>query len=160
MMRFLKRRSNAAPSSHAGSVRARAVVLGLALVPLVCWWSIRTEIISGGSELIEASLLAVVVFTLFVLVAVNDVLLRRFFPRLALSRAEVLVVYVTLTTSVGVAGLGQMQFLNQALAGVTVYATPENDWATLLQPHVPAWWVPDPRQPDACTSTFSALTAR
>lgn len=130
--------------SSRSPVRARAVFLGLALVPLLCWWSIRTEIISGGSELIEASLLAIVVFTLFVLVVVNDVLLRRFSPRLALSRAEILVVYVTLTTSVGVAGLGQMQFLNQALAGVYVHATPENDWANQLQPHVPSWWVPDP----------------
>ena len=91
-------------------VRGRALALGLILVPLHCWWAIRTEIFTGGSELIEASLLPLAVFTFFLLVAANGLLVR-FIPRLALSRAELLVVYVMQTVSLGVAGLGQMQFL-------------------------------------------------
>ena len=102
----------------------------------------RTEIISGGSELIEASLLPLVVFALFLLTLVNDAVRRRR-PEAALTRAELLVVYIMQTVSVGVAGLGQVQFLNQALAGQMHYATPNNHWAD-WQRFVPAWWVPDP----------------
>src|SRR5437773_9996015 len=100
-----------APPEHRPP-RARALLLGLGLVPLLCGWSMRTEIISGGSELIEGSLLAIVVFALFLIVLANDRVLR-WRPSAALSRAELIVVYVMQTTSVGIAGLGQLQFLNQ-----------------------------------------------
>jgi hypothetical protein len=121
--------------------RARAILLGLLLVPLLCAWSIRTEIISGGSELIEASLLVIVVFVLFLLVLVNEAVRRRW-PAAALTQAELLLVYVMQTTSVGLAGLGQIQFLNQALAGVYHPAAPAR-WAE-FHPYVFRWWVPDP----------------
>ncbi len=122
-------------------VRMRAILLGLGLVPLLCWWSMRTEIISGGSELIEASLLAIVVFTLFLITLVNDVVRRRR-PRAALTRVELIFIYVMQTTSVGLAGLGQIQFLNQALGGAYYYATPENHWEKFFA-YIPRWWVPD-----------------
>jgi hypothetical protein len=101
----------------------------------------RTEIISGGSELIEASLLVIVVFVLFLLVLVNEAV-RRCWPGAALTQAELILVYVMQTTSVGLAGLGQLQFLNQALAGAFYYATPDNHWAD-FHPHIPRWWVPE-----------------
>jgi len=130
-----------APEAKAALPRPRAIAVGLVSVPILCWWSMRTEIISGGSELIEASLLAIVVFTLFLMVLANE-LLKRWLPRLAFTRAELIVVYVMQTTSVGLAGLGQIQFLNQALGGAYYYATPENKWSQ-FQPLIPRWWVPD-----------------
>jgi hypothetical protein len=132
---------NSNPARTGRPVRGRAIFLGLGLVPLLCWWSLRTEVINGGSELIEASLLAIVVFTLFVLTIGND-LLRQRWPAAALTRAELLCIYVIQTTSVGLAGLGQVQFLNQALAGAYHFATPENHWAA-FQKYIPAWWVPN-----------------
>src|SRR5207245_11454223 len=95
------------------AVSFRAVALGLGLVPLLCWWSIRAEIIYGGSELIEASLLVIVVFVLFGLTLLNEAL-RTVAPRFTFSQGELLTTYVMLTTSVGIAGLGQMQFLPHA----------------------------------------------
>jgi hypothetical protein len=46
------------------------------------------------------------------------------------------------TVSVGLAGLGQIQFLNQALAGAFYYATNDNGWLE-FHPYIPRWWVPD-----------------
>jgi hypothetical protein len=123
--------------------RFRAVALGLALVPALCWWSMRTEIISGGAELIEASLLLIVVFVLFVLTVLNDAVRRRW-PSMALTQAELITVYVLNTTSVGVAGLGQIQFLNQALGGAFYFARPENHWQSTFHAYIPRWWVPNP----------------
>jgi hypothetical protein len=122
-------------------IRARAIVLGLLLIPLLCAFSLRTELICGGTELIEASLLLVVVFTLFLLTLANEVV-RRWRPSAALTQAELLFVYLMQSTSIGLAGLGQIQFLNQALGGAFYYATPENHWAAFF-PYIPRWWVPD-----------------
>src|SRR5947209_69513 len=93
-----------APSPR--TVTLRAVLLGLALVPFLCWWSLRAELISGGSELIEASLVVIAVFTLFALALLNEGL-RRWAPRWVLTQGELLTTYAMLTTSVGIAGLGQ-----------------------------------------------------
>jgi hypothetical protein len=136
--------------------RARAIALGLLLIPLVCGWSLRTELISGGSELIEGSLLPLVVFVLFVLTLAND-LVRRWRPHAALTRAELLLIYVLQTASVGVAGLGQLQFLNQALAGATVHARPENGWAQQLSRFIPPGWTPDPAVLDTYNRGNSTL---
>src|SRR5262249_59652086 len=57
-------------------------------------------------------------------------------------------VHVKQATSVGLGGLGQLQFLNQALAGAFYYATPDNHWAD-FHPFIPRWWVPDPSVLDA-----------
>jgi hypothetical protein len=139
----LKDRAAAPPPAAAPrAVTFRSVALGLALVPFLCWWSLRSELIYGGSELVEASLLVIVVFVLFGLVLLNE-LLRRWTPRLAFTQGELLTTYAMLTTSVGIAGLGQMQFLPQALGGAFHFATPENRWAE-FQPLIPRWLVPAP----------------
>ena len=137
------------------SPRARAYLIGSALVPLLCWWSLRTEIINGGTELIEASLLTIAVFVLFCLTLVNGVV-RQWQPRLALTQAELLTIYVMQTTSVGLAGLGQIQFLTQALGGAYYYARPENHWER-FHPFIPSWWVPDPKVLDAYYKGNSTL---
>lgn len=93
--------------------------------------------------MIEASLMAAVVFTLFMLALVNEGI-RRYWPTAALTRAELLFIYLMQGVSVGIAGLGQIQFLNQVLGAVHHYATPENGWTDFL-PYVPSWWVPDPK---------------
>lgn len=131
------------PTPRTKLPRLRAYALGMGLIPLVCWWSLRTEIFSGGSELIEGSLLPIVVFVLFGLVLLNNGV-RFLRPGLALTRSELLIVYVMQTTSVGLAGLGQIQFLNQALAGAYGQARPEDGWENLFHRYIPRWWTPDP----------------
>lgn len=115
------------------------MLLGLGLIAPLCWWTLRTEIIAGGTELVEASLLMIVVFVLFLLVLLNE-WVRRHHPRQALTPPELITVYILLTSSVGLSGLGEMQFLNQALAGAW---SPAQDWKAFY-PYIPSWWVPDP----------------
>lgn len=146
------------PTARRFPARGRAILLGLVLVPLHCWWAIRTEIFTGGSEMIEASLLPLVVFTFFLLVTINEST-RRLLPGLALTRAELLVIYAMQTTSVGVAGLGQLQFLNQVLGAPFYYASPENEWESFHR-FIPRWWVPDPAVLDAYYKGNSTLFTR
>lgn len=140
------------------AVTFRAVAVGLAFVPLLCWWSIRAEIIYGGSELVEASLIVIVVSGLFVLVLLNEAA-RRWAPRLMFSQGELLTTYALQTCSLGIAGLGQMQFLPQALGGAFYWATPENRWAD-LHPLIPRWLVPDRAVLDAFYKGNSTLFTR
>src|SRR5436309_765304 len=94
-------RSPAAPASAPPAVRTvtpRAVGLGLLLVPLLCWWTLKHELIWGGSEFVEASLVVIAVFMLFALVLVNTAL-RRWEQRgtsargVVFSQGELLTVY-------------------------------------------------------------------
>ena len=55
------------------------MALGLALVPFLCWWTLKHELIHGGSEFVEASLVVIAVFSLFSLVLLNEAL-RRWAP--------------------------------------------------------------------------------
>jgi hypothetical protein len=137
--RVARRAPDAADSR---AVTVRAVGLGLALVPPLCWWSAKNELIHGGTEMIEASLVVIAVFTLFGLALLNEAL-RRWAPRLTFSRGELLTTYVMLSTSLGIAGLGEMQVLPQQLGGAFYFGTLGSGWES-FQPLIPRWLVPDP----------------
>jgi len=105
----------------------RAFLIGLVLTPLIVFWAEYTEIVAQGADLIAMSLIMSVIFMLTVLMLVNG-LLRRFIPRLALSQAEMMLIYTINSTSVGICGIGLMQFLVPALTGPTKYVTSTNGW--------------------------------
>lgn len=122
------------------AVTPRAVGLGLLLVPLLCWWTLKHELIWGGSEFVEASLVVIAVFMLFAMVLLNTTL-RRWAPRVVFSQGELLTVYVMLTTSLGIAGLGGLQVLPQELGAAFYFARPENGWSD-FHSLIPPWMVP------------------
>ena len=110
------------------------------LVPLLCWWTLEQELILGGTEFVEASLVVIAVFTLFLLALVNAGL-RRWAPRWVFSRGELLTVYAMLTPSLGIAGLNGLQVLPHALGSAFYFARPENGWSD-YHPLIPRWMVP------------------
>lgn len=131
-------------TSSAKAVRLpiRAFVIGLVVSPLLIAWAEYTEIVEGGADLVAMSLVMAVLLLLLVLIGLNGIL-RRIAPRLALSVPELMVVYTMNTTSIGICGIGMMQFLPNALAGVRYFATPQNGWKSwmyLLRP----WTLPSP----------------
>ena len=120
------------------------MLMGLVLVPLLCQWTLYSEIVAQSTELAVMSLSIGVVFVLLVLLLVNT-LLKRWFPRFALTRAELLFVYIMQTTSIPISGVGMMQFLNVGMANVFWYASPENGWAGRYGPLFRRWAFPDPQ---------------
>jgi hypothetical protein len=78
------------------------------------------------------------ILLLFLVSGVNRVLVRRL-PRWALTRAELLLIYVMLLVASGIPSVG----LTQCVLGVTVaptyYANGSNQWATRLHPLMPEW---------------------
>lgn len=81
-------------------------------------------------------------FLFFILAAILNSLLRALGPGFALSRSELIVVYVMMITASSLATMGFIEYLLPIIAGWSYYATPENRWAELIGPHVPDWIAP------------------
>lgn len=122
-------------------ITPRALIIGALLIPLMCLWNEYTEIVAQATDLAAMNLIIAVVFVLFILLLVN-LLLKRFLPRFALTQAELMYIYIMQTVSIGISGIGMMQFLNTFLGDVFYYGTPENQWKQKLLPAVRPWLLP------------------
>ena len=87
---------------------------------------------------------AIFLFFLFTLL-VNTLLgsLRR---RLALSRADLVLLYVMLLMAVTVPTQAFVGYLIPVISGLYYYASPENKWGELFEPHVTRWLAPQDRE--------------
>ncbi len=115
----------------------RGVLLGLLLVPFNVYWVIAAEL-RWYVVLTLNPLFVTPVFYLFALAGLNA-LLRRKLPRLALTRADLVVVYVMLVMSCTIATHDFIINLMSTMGWASWYATPENRWEQLLFPHLPRW---------------------
>ncbi|MES2458947.1 MAG: DUF6785 family protein [Armatimonadota bacterium] len=111
----------------AGSI-LRIVLIALPLIVLNAFWVIEAERVGRGPYFTCISLFANVFFILTALVGINA-LLRRFAPRLALSQAELLIIYTMLTVAAGIAGQDFLPALVMMLGHVTWFANGSNGWA-------------------------------
>jgi hypothetical protein len=116
----------------------RAVVVGLILIPVNCYWITYIELVQNFAHPTTVSLIFTVVFNVFVLTLLN-LLGKRFFPRLALSQGELLVIYAMLSVASAVAGHSFMEILVSILGHAFWFATPENDWNALFLRYIPKW---------------------
>ncbi len=126
------------------TVTPRAVILGVLLAPGICYWVAYTQIRANSTDLTMMSLMAAAVFPLLTLMALSA-LLRRFLPRLAFSRAEMLTIYAMLACTVGLAGGGFVPFLACSIPAPSFFATPENHWANWFHFLKPWETVSDPQ---------------
>jgi hypothetical protein len=129
-------------------ITVRAVVLGLALVPILIWWIHHAEFRLGGTmghtALANTSLPVAAFFSLMVITALNGIV-ARIFPTVALSQGELLTVYAIAAATTGIASSGGVHFLVPALTAPIYYASPENNWRELILPHIPWWFIPQDR---------------
>lgn len=132
---------------RASALTWRSLPLGLAMVALVCRWIHEAELVvsaRGHSALANTSIPLGAFAGLLLVLALNR-LLRALSPRLALSRGEVLVVYIMMTTGTVVASSGGVHFLVPVMLAPFYFASAENH-LDLVQPYIPRWFAPhDPR---------------
>src|SRR5258708_14203577 len=108
-------------------ITGRAVLIGALLIPVVCIWNEYTEIVAEGTDLVWMSLIIAVVILLFLLVMLN-LALKKWAPRVAFSQAELMYIYVMLTVSAGISGIGMTQFLVPQLGNLYHFASRTNKW--------------------------------
>ncbi|HSV74568.1 MAG TPA: DUF6785 family protein [Chthonomonadales bacterium] len=152
----MHRPSDPHPAPPLLGITRRSLVIGFLLIPVMAIWTQYTEIVAAATDLAAMSLPIAVVFGLLVLIVAN-LGLKRVAPRYAFTQAELLFVFLMQTASIGISGIGMMQFLNTMVANVYHYATPENQWEQNIHPYLARWAFPDPAVLDgyfAGQSTF------
>jgi hypothetical protein len=119
------------------TIRLRAFLAALIIVPLDDLWVIMMEKVREGPYPTTISLFPNAVFILALLVALNH-LLRRFSPRAAFTRAELLAIYAMTVISAALAGHDMLPNLVGMMVYPWWYATPENRWDQFV-PFLPQW---------------------
>jgi hypothetical protein len=120
------------------ALSARVLLLALILIPLNCYWIIQMERVRSGPYVTSISLFANVIFILLLFTALNAGL-HRWWPRAALRRGELLLIYVMLSISTGICGMDMVQVLMQIIAFPFYFASDSNRWADELFPILPTW---------------------
>jgi hypothetical protein len=121
-------------------VRWQVFPVGVVLIALNSWWVMLGSEVWHSTQLTIASLFFNAVFALFLLV-IGGGALRRIAPRLAPTRAEILVLYVMVVILTTISGHTMMGYLLPAMEHVYWFASPENDWPALFGHHLPGWLV-------------------
>ena len=101
-----------------------------------------TNMIIKGSILAHNFSTPAALFVFLVFTALVNVLLGLLGPRFALTRSELAVVYIMALLATSIPTIGFTENLLPVIAGLYYYATPENNWAALIHPHVPGWIAP------------------
>jgi len=114
----------------------KAVILGCILVPLNSYWVVQIEMGRYLSYPTCISLFFNVVFNLFVLLALNVILIR-LIPRFAFTPRDLLIIYTMLSVASGISGLDMMQDVVSNVGHAFWYATPENEWKQLFWRYLP-----------------------
>jgi len=121
----------------------RSLLIGLLLTVITDLWVHWAElIVSGGGRghtaLVNTSIPVGPFSMLFALTVVN-LICRSVLPSSALSKGEVLVIYVMMTTSCVLSSSGQLHFIVPTVAAAWHYATESNGWSTAFQQFVPGF---------------------
>jgi hypothetical protein len=114
------------------------LILGTILTIANCYWIVTAEAIRRTIHMTVQSIAFNAIFCLFILILINIPLLR-FLPNIALRKSELLIIYVMMCMGSTVCGHGFMQLLIPLMGHAYWFATPENDWANLILPHIPSW---------------------
>ena len=117
-------------------ITARAVLVGLALVPVTTWWLSQIEYVRYSDNATTSALFFHVIAVLLLLTALAAVV-KRVAPRHALLRSELVTIYVILVVTSALAGHDQLQILFTTLPWVHHHATPENGWEEEIWPLLP-----------------------
>ena len=123
----------------ASNISVRAVLVGVLAITI---FSIVNPYLAfvfqtwdvGSGQLMNSPVLA-----LFALVAINTLLVR-FWPGRAFTRTELLVIYGMLTVSLGLLLQGGLPYLVAIITYPFYAATPQNQWQSLIWPHIPLWF--------------------
>jgi len=130
--------ASGAPLGMRAGVTRRALLIGLALIPLNAYWIAQMERNRQTAFPTVFSLFFNAIFILLVLHAANRIL-RRVSVGLALRQAELLIVYSMVCVSTGVSGIDFIQTLMPLFSYSFWAAGPENKWDEVLNPHLPTW---------------------
>ncbi len=117
-----------------GPVRAvtiRSVVTSIILLPINAYWLVQMEVVRYSAHPTTVSLFFNLIFILLVLTVLNRLVASRF-PRLSMSRAELLFIYSVLAIGSCLCGHDMFQVLVPTLSWPYYFADSANNWHSLF----------------------------
>jgi hypothetical protein len=120
-------------------ITLRSVLIGLFFVVLLCAVTPYNNSYLQNTRIAGNHLPVASIFVLLFLVFFVNVPLRKLRPRLALTSGELITIWVMLITALVVPGMSFLEALIPQLAGISYFATPENEWAETLHRNIPDW---------------------
>ena len=123
------------------AIRLPAMLTGLGLCALIAVGLPYGEFVIKGTRLGLSSSTPAAFFLLFCLLALVQPLLGLVRRHWAFNRAELLLITAMMMLATAIPSRGFTGAALPAISSVLYYATPENNWAELLVPHIPTWLV-------------------
>ncbi len=127
-----------ARSAVSRGVTWRALLIAVVLTPINAYWVVQMEVVRYSAHPTTVSFFFSTVFILLIL-ALGNMGVRRFLPRVALTQGELLVIYAMLSVATCITGHDGLQVLTPQIPWPFRFATPENGWENLFLRHVPTW---------------------
>lgn len=118
----------------------RAILVGILIIPLICFWIIEAEIIVATIHVTVLSL-PFAAATLLILLAALNPLLHRWFAPLSLTSSDLLTVYAMIAVATTLFSIDTMTLLVPMMSYAFWFASPENRWAELFHDYLPSWLV-------------------
>lgn len=122
----------------ADGVTLRAVLLGFALIPLNVYYIVQWETVWVAQFPTTLNIFYTAIFCLLLVISLN-LLLKKLYPKSALTQGELLTIYIVLSTGISVSSHDYTQSLFGSLGACRWFATPENEWSSLFWRYLPSW---------------------
>ncbi|MCA1595480.1 MAG: hypothetical protein LC772_03520, partial [Chloroflexi bacterium] len=113
-------------------------MIGALLIPPNAWWLVQMDEIRYSAHATTVSLFFNVVF-LVLLVTLANLVVARFFPRIALCQGELMVVYTMLAIASAVCSHDALEILVPMLTWPFHFANSSNKWESLFFKYLPRW---------------------
>jgi len=123
------------------AVTLRSVLIGFAFVVLLCGITPYNNDYLQNARIAGNHLPVASIFVLLFLVFCVNIPLRKLGSRFALTSTELATIWIILIATLAIPGISFMEILFPQLVALSYFATPENEWADTLQPHIPDWLV-------------------
>ena len=119
----------------------RAIIIGLALVIIQTAVTPYNDYYLQGTDISGSHFPLGAMFVLVVLTLGINPVLKKITPKAELNPGELMTVWVMLIATSAIPSKGMMGYLLPYLVAPRYFATPENEWADALYPHLPDWLV-------------------
>jgi len=131
---------------HRQGLTLRALLIGVAVVVFTNMAAPYSENILGSSLLACDYLPLGVMLPFLAVVAGLAVLLKALGSRLALSRGELVLVFIMGLVGTTIPTFGLTEYLISIISSPYYFASPENNWAEFFYQHIPSWATPQSQQ--------------
>ncbi len=137
------------------TVNLRAFFIGALLSLFISIAIPYGDMVIRGSAMAADFSTAAAIFLFFILVGGINTLLKLIKRSLALNSSELLLVYIMMIVACALPSMGLTEYWLSTITAPYYYASPENRWVEILQPHLRSWL--SPQSPEGIRCFYEGL---